>query len=98
MIPRYRPLVDHWDWQRYALCRGMDTSLFFSPAGERGRARQVREEKARAICAACAVREVCARTALNSGEQYGFWGGLTEGEREVIRLRLHRRNLPPRAA
>lgn len=86
MISRHRPLVEYWDWQRRALCRGMDTSLFYSPTGERGRERQAREETARAICVGCAVREDCARTALNSGEQYGFWGGLTEGEREVIRL------------
>jgi len=93
VIPKHRPLAESWDWQRHALCRGMDSSVFFSPTGERGLQRRVREEKARAICARCPVREVCARTALRSGEQYGLWGGLTEMEREVLRPR--RKDLPP---
>jgi WhiB family redox-sensing transcriptional regulator len=93
MILLHRPLVDYWDWQRQALCRGMDTSVFFSPTGERGRQRRAREEKARGICLRCPVKEACARTALRSGEQYGLWGGLTEGEREVLRPR--RKALPP---
>jgi WhiB family redox-sensing transcriptional regulator len=85
MIPLHRPLVKYWDWQRHALCRGMDSAVFFSPLGERGALRRAREEKARAICVRCPVREECARTALNGGERYGVWGGLTELEREEAR-------------
>ena len=87
MIPPHRPLVEYWDWQRHALCRGMDSSVFFSPLGERGALRRAREERARAVCVRCPVREDCARTALRGGEQYGVWGGLTEHEREEVRLR-----------
>ncbi|MFC4504798.1 MULTISPECIES: WhiB family transcriptional regulator [Streptomyces] len=102
MIARHRPLVDHWDWQRHALCRGMDSSVFFSPQGERGQARRAREEKALAICARCPVHEDCARTALRAGEAYGVWGGLTEREREAAllrdRARLHEQNSQVSAA
>ena len=44
MIPPHRPLVEYWDWQRHALCRGMDSSVFFSPLGERGALRRARED------------------------------------------------------
>ncbi|WP_328760428.1 WhiB family transcriptional regulator [Streptomyces sp. NBC_00271] len=96
MIPRHRPFVDYWDWQRHALCRGMDSSVFFSPTRERGLRRRAREERARAICARCPVKEACVRTALRSGEEYGLWGGLTEEEREVLRPR--RKALRPQRA
>ena len=33
------PNTDLWDWQMHGLCRGADSSVFFHPDGERGRAR-----------------------------------------------------------
>ncbi|MGI5135652.1 MULTISPECIES: WhiB family transcriptional regulator [unclassified Streptomyces] len=95
MIFRHRPFIAYWDWQRDALCRGMDASVFFSPTGERGRERLAREAKAREICARCPVREICARIALDAHEEYGFWGGLSERERTEAR---RRRTLSRRAA
>ena len=32
------PNADLWDWQLSAACRGVDSSLFFHPEGERGAA------------------------------------------------------------
>ena len=32
------PNADIWDWQMQGLCRGVDSSMFFHPDGERGRA------------------------------------------------------------
>ncbi|WP_033279753.1 WhiB family transcriptional regulator [Streptomyces prunicolor] len=90
MIPRHRPFAAYWDWQQHALCRGMDSSVFFSPPGERGTAKRAREKKARAVCGSCPVIEVCARIAMNGPESYGVWGGMSEGERSAL-LR------PPRA-
>ncbi|MEU3519933.1 WhiB family transcriptional regulator [Streptomyces sp. NPDC006654] len=84
----YRPLLEQWAWQAEARCRGMDSSVFFSPPEERGSRRQSREEKAKEICAACPVREACALAALRAGETYGVWGGMTERERAVGRVRL----------
>ena len=33
------PNADLWDWQMHGLCRGEDSSVFFHPDGELGRAR-----------------------------------------------------------
>ncbi|WP_316742235.1 WhiB family transcriptional regulator [Streptomyces sp. MK7] len=70
-----------WKWQADAACRGMDSSVFFSPHGERGLARRRREESARAICRTCPVSSPCALFAEASREPYGVWGGCTEAER-----------------
>ncbi|WP_307804648.1 WhiB family transcriptional regulator [Streptomyces sp. VRA16 Mangrove soil] len=76
-----RPLLSDWQWQERAACRGMNSATFFSPTGERGRARREREEGARRICGRCDVADVCAATALARGETYGVWGGLSYDER-----------------
>jgi WhiB family redox-sensing transcriptional regulator len=76
-----KPLLRMWAWQMDAACRGMDSSVFFSPESERGRARQRREEAARTICRACPVHVPCGRFAQASQQEYGVWGGYTENER-----------------
>jgi hypothetical protein len=43
--------------------------------------RQHRERIAKAICAACPVRQPCAVHALAHRELHGVWGGLSEGDR-----------------
>ncbi|WP_210587677.1 WhiB family transcriptional regulator [Streptomyces sp. GESEQ-35] len=91
MIHRHRPLLAYWDWQQHALCRGMDSSVFFAPHGERGPEKRAREEKARAICRRCPVIEACAWTAMSGPETYGVWGGMSEGERIPLRPRRPRR-------
>lgn len=91
MIPRHRPFLAYWDWQQHALCRGMDSSVFFSPSGERGTEKRRREKKARAVCGRCPVIEACAWTAMSGPEPYGVWGGMSEGERRALRLLRHRR-------
>ena len=46
--------------------------------------RSDREAAAKAVCAGCPVRRECLDHALTSGEPYGVWGGLSEGERETL--------------
>ncbi len=43
--------------------------------------RDRRERVAKAICAACPVREPCAVYALAHRELHGVWGGLSEADR-----------------
>lgn len=79
------PTTDHWDWQLQARCREEGLRTFFPPHGLRGRSRARAEDAAKQICRPCPVRGECLRYALDSGESYGVWGGLTPIER--LRLR-----------
>ena len=64
-----------WAWQDAGACRGKDIVLFFGPDGERQPEREVRERKAKAVCAACPVRAECLTYAVSRPEKYGTWGG-----------------------
>lgn len=74
----------YWSWRSLARCQDLDSSLFFSPDGERGPTRRRRERAAKAVCARCPVQQQCAAYAVANHEPYGVWGGLTETEREAI--------------
>ena len=76
-----RPLLDEWDWQTHAACRGMDASVFFSPVYERGDARRQREQRAKTVCRRCPVQGPCATFATGTAQAFGVWGGLTETDR-----------------
>ncbi|BBZ66067.1 putative transcriptional regulator WhiB3 [Mycolicibacterium insubricum] len=86
------PNADIWDWQMKGLCRGVDSSMFFHPDGERGRERAARENRAKAMCQSCPVLTECRTHALRVGEPYGIWGGLSESERELMIKRGVRRS------
>lgn len=58
--------------------------MFFHPDGERGRARAHRESQAKKMCRQCPVITQCRAHALQVGEPYGIWGGLSESERELM--------------
>jgi WhiB family redox-sensing transcriptional regulator len=77
---------EFWSWQLEAACQQVDTTLFYSPEGERGPRKERREAAAKQICGTCKVVEVCAAFAIATREPYGTWGGLSEGDRrELIR-------------
>ncbi|KII00545.1 transcription factor WhiB [Streptomonospora alba] len=65
--------------------------LFFGPDGERQPEREIRERKAKEICAQCPVRTECLDYAISRPEKYGTWGGLNEDERASERRRRMRR-------
>lgn len=72
-----------------AACAQVDSELFF-PVGTTGPAvSQV--EDAKAICNGCPVRDACLQWALETGQDTGVWGGLSEQEREPIHGRRLRR-------
>jgi WhiB family transcriptional regulator, redox-sensing transcriptional regulator len=73
-------------WRLRAACRQVDSAVFFSPEGESGPARQIREAQAKAICARCPVIRECAAHAITAGERHGVWGGLSERDRLTFRL------------
>ncbi|MFE9360570.1 WhiB family transcriptional regulator [Streptomyces olivaceoviridis] len=90
MRTKLLPLLNDWEWQERAACRGMNSAVFFPPQGERGHRRRRREEQARQICDRCEVIEECAAMALHNKEPYGVWGGMTAGERQDISGSGHR--------
>lgn len=73
-------------WMADAVCCG-NTAVFFAPPGERPEAREVREEKARAICHSCPVLRPC-RSWAREHREYGFWGGESEEERAAAGFRV----------
>ena len=79
----YSETVEDWSWQDRALCKGEKTSAWFP-----GYAGESYTAAAKRFCAACPVRRPCLEFALVHDE-FGVWGGLTEGERR--RLRKQRR-------
>ena len=81
----------NWGWQDTAACLNEDLILFFGPDGERQPEREIRERKAKAVCALCPVRADCLNYALSRPEKYGAWGGLNEEERAAERRRRMRR-------
>jgi WhiB family redox-sensing transcriptional regulator len=81
----------NWGWQDRGACRDEAVSLFFGPDGERQPERDIREQKAKAICASCPVRAECLNYALSRPEKYGTWGGMNEEERAAERRRRMRR-------
>jgi WhiB family redox-sensing transcriptional regulator len=87
-------------WEAEAACRSgqeVDPALFFEPDEFHPEAWKAQTQAAaKAVCARCPVREDCLDHALETGEQFGIWGGLTADERREIRHRPVR--LPPSEA
>ena len=56
--------------------------MFFPPAhAERKEEKLQREDRAKAICKTCSVRDECLEYAVRIREPHGIWGGLNEMER-----------------
>jgi WhiB family redox-sensing transcriptional regulator len=70
------------EWEHYALCYGMDQSLFFP---ENSPGRDARIYSAKQVCARCPVKRECLDTALDDPKLVGIWGGRTEQERKDMR-------------
>jgi WhiB family transcriptional regulator, redox-sensing transcriptional regulator len=73
------------DWRNYAACRDVDPELFF-PIGNTGPA-LLQIDEAKQVCAHCKVAEACLQWALESGQDAGVWGGLSEDERRALKRR-----------
>jgi WhiB family redox-sensing transcriptional regulator len=75
------------DWRHHALCRDVDPELFF-PIGNTGPA-LVQIDEAKQVCQRCSVLDSCRQWALDSGQDAGVWGGLSEDERRALKRRTH---------
>jgi WhiB family redox-sensing transcriptional regulator len=65
---------------RHAACGEENLELFYPEPGD-----QAAEQAAKAICAACPVREACLDMALATGDQDAILGGTTPAERIPLR-------------
>lgn len=73
------------DWRHEAACLDEDPELFF-PLGNTGPA-LLQIEEAKAVCRRCDVAETCLRWALDTGQDSGVWGGMSEDERRSLKRR-----------
>lgn len=64
-------------WRDRALCREVDPEMFFPEQGEPA-------TLARRICRRCPVRGACLDDAIEAGEKFGIWGGMSIKDRKVI--------------
>jgi WhiB family redox-sensing transcriptional regulator len=71
------------DWRALSACRDTDPSLFF-PVGTTGQAVD-QIASAKAVCETCDVNESCLRFALETNQDSGVWGGMSEEERRHVR-------------
>jgi len=76
------------DWRHRAACLQEDPELFF-PIGNTGPA-LVQIEQAKLVCRRCEVSDTCLAWALESGQDAGVWGGLSEDERRALKRRTAR--------
>jgi WhiB family transcriptional regulator, redox-sensing transcriptional regulator len=77
------------NWRSAAACRSADPDLFFPSSATGPAVRQI--DRAKTICAGCAVRRECLEFAVSHEQNYGIWGGTTADDRQRDRRRRRRR-------
>lgn len=74
-----RPLTrSTGEWRDSAVCAQLDPELFFPEKSSNA-------TTAKKICRSCEVRSECLSHALDNGENFGIWGGLSPKERQLLR-------------
>lgn len=72
------------DLRMQGKCAYTDPEAFFPTAAEGTRIGDLERAHAKDICADCPVLSACLTWALETGQDYGVWGGMTEGERRAL--------------
>jgi WhiB family redox-sensing transcriptional regulator len=72
-------------WLHRAACRDEDPELFF-PVGTSGPA-LLQVTEAKTVCRRCPVQTECLDWALETGQDDGVWGGMSEDERRALSRR-----------
>ncbi|WP_166987327.1 WhiB family transcriptional regulator [Canibacter zhoujuaniae] len=75
-------------WREKAACLTVDPEIFF-PVGNTGPALE-QIERAKSVCASCKVTDQCLQYAMDSNQDHGVWGGLSEDERRALKRRAAR--------
>jgi len=72
-------------WRDRAACLDEDPELFF-PVGNTCPA-LLQIEKAKIVCRRCEVVDNCLNWAMESGQDAGVWGALSDDERRALKRR-----------
>ena len=75
-------------WRNRGACLDERPELFF-PIGN-GHTALLLIEKAKAACRRCEIAETCLTWAMESDQDTGIWGGLSEHERHALKRRTAR--------
>jgi len=78
------------NWREGAACRDEDPEQFFFNDNPSTKNEREGTRETRAICGRCVVTDFCLRAALDNSEPAGIWGGLTTGERDVLKRAARR--------
>ncbi len=65
-------------WKDLGLCNQVGQDGFYLEKGESPR-------DAKKVCGYCEVKPECLQYALDNGERFGVWGGMTERERRKLK-------------
>lgn len=85
-----KPLLDNYEWQYKGECNKHNPETFFLPYNARMSEKTALIKVAKDICAQCPVIAECLSYALDTEQEFGVWGGLSEDERRRILLRRKR--------
>ncbi|MFD8509637.1 WhiB family transcriptional regulator [Streptomyces antimycoticus] len=80
LAPDTLPRPEHWG--KRAACRKVDPAVFFPE--DQGAAESLIAEQAKGYCRRCPAVDDCLAEALQRGERFGVWGGLTAPERRAL--------------
>ena len=72
-------------WRNQAACLDEDPELFF-PIGNTGPA-HLQITEAKAVCHRCEVTETCLSWAMDTRQDAGVWGALSDDERRSLKRR-----------
>lgn len=76
--PDLADLLGRPEWQARAACAGMSPDDWFHDD------RSSNYDAAKRVCATCTVRDECLQFAIDNGERYGVWGGLSPKQRRAL--------------
>ena len=72
-------------WRDRPACLDENPELFFPIGNASVAGRQI--ERARVVCRRCEALDACLEWAMNSDQDSGVWGGLSEDERHALKRR-----------
>jgi WhiB family redox-sensing transcriptional regulator len=84
VLPVARPATEHdRTWRDRAICRDEDPELFFAVGNSGPALLQIADAKT--VCRRCPVVSDCLAWALDTGQESGVAGGLSEDERRALK-------------